>query len=88
MPMVCFTLEKRRRKDRSFVVETGGDEVRMAARGNATSFPMPWTDLLAQLTAADETAAEGHAPPLLRAGAELAGAASVIVKSSDDDAAA
>eukprot|EP00959_Pyramimonas_sp_CCMP1952_P114580 2395439-Pyramimonas_sp.AAC.1 len=83
--MVCFTLEKRYRKERAFDMETGGNEVRMAARGNATSFPMPWTDLLAQLTAAEETAAEGRAPALPRSGAELAGIVSVILKSGGDD---
>ena len=83
--MVCFTLEKRYRKERAFDMEAGGNDVRMAARGNATSFPMPWTDLLAQLTAADATAAEGHAPPLPRTGAELAGIVSVILKSGGDD---
>ncbi|CAK0857205.1 unnamed protein product, partial [Prorocentrum cordatum] len=46
---------------------------------------MPWTDVLAQLTAADEAAAEGHAPRLPRTGAELAGIVSVILKSGGDD---
>eukprot|EP00959_Pyramimonas_sp_CCMP1952_P189739 3969166-Pyramimonas_sp.AAC.1 len=45
--MVCFTLEKRYRKERAFDMEVGANEVRIAARGNATSFPMPWTDVLA-----------------------------------------
>eukprot|EP00959_Pyramimonas_sp_CCMP1952_P438574 9181758-Pyramimonas_sp.AAC.1 len=57
----------------------------MAARGNATSFPMPWTDVLAQLAAAEEAAEDGHAPVIPRTGAELAGIVSVILKSGGDD---
>ena len=83
--MVCFTLEKRYRKERSLDMKAGSNEVRMAARGNATSFPMPWTDVLAQLAAADEVAAEGGAPALPRTGVELAGIVSVILKSGGDD---
>eukprot|EP00959_Pyramimonas_sp_CCMP1952_P035418 742120-Pyramimonas_sp.AAC.1 len=46
---------------------------------------MPWTDVLAQLAAADEAAADGHAPALPRKGAELAGIVSVILKSGGDN---
>ena len=50
--MASFTLERRLRNERAFDVETGSNARRTAARGNATFFPMPWTDMLAQLGAA------------------------------------
>eukprot|EP00959_Pyramimonas_sp_CCMP1952_P291127 6089841-Pyramimonas_sp.AAC.1 len=45
--MACFAREKRYGQERAFDMEAGINEVRMAARGNATSFPMPWADVLA-----------------------------------------
>ncbi|CAK0825765.1 unnamed protein product [Prorocentrum cordatum] len=87
--MVCFTLEKRHRNERSFDMEAGNNTRRMAARGNATSFPMPWTDMLAQLTALEEGASKVRPPSVPRTGKELADIVSVILKSGgDDDAAA
>ncbi|CAK0866693.1 unnamed protein product [Prorocentrum cordatum] len=83
--MVCFTLEKRCRSERTFDMETGNNMIRMAARGNATSFPMPWTDMLAQLSAAEDLAAERKPPSVPHTGAELAGIVSVIMKSGGDD---
>ena len=40
--MICFTLEKKFRGDRAFDMEAGMNRHRIGARGNATSFPMPW----------------------------------------------
>ncbi|CAK0901015.1 unnamed protein product, partial [Prorocentrum cordatum] len=83
--MVCFTLEKRYRNERSFDMEAGNNTRRMAARGNATSFPMPWTDMLAQLTALEEGASKARPPSVPRTGKELADIVSVILKSGGDD---
>eukprot|EP00959_Pyramimonas_sp_CCMP1952_P392612 8226751-Pyramimonas_sp.AAC.1 len=66
-------------------MEVGSNARRMAARGNATSFPMPWTDVLTQLTALEEDASRERPPSLPRTGAELADLASVILKSGGDD---
>ena len=48
--MICFTFEKRYRGHRAMDEVVHGNEHRMAARGNATSFPLPWQDSLKQLT--------------------------------------
>ena len=60
---------------------------RMAARGNATSFPLPWEDLLLQLHASDRCASAGAGIPLPRAGVELANVVSMLLKTAggDDD---
>ena len=39
--MICFTLEKKYRGQRSFDGQAHVNQYRMAARGNATSFPLP-----------------------------------------------
>eukprot|EP00959_Pyramimonas_sp_CCMP1952_P223071 4663617-Pyramimonas_sp.AAC.2 len=46
---------------------------------------MPWTDMLAQLSAAEDLAAERKPPSVPHTGAELAGIVSVIMKSGGDD---
>ena len=66
-------------------MKAGSNDVRMAARGNATSFPMSWTDVLAQLAAADDATAGSCTPALPSTGTELAGIVSVILKSAGDD---
>ena len=47
--MICFTLEKKHRGHRSMDECVQQNSHRMAARGNATSFPLPWQDLMQQL---------------------------------------
>ena len=47
--MICFFLEKKCRGDRAFDEKVHINRHRMGARGNATSFPLPWQDLLRQL---------------------------------------
>ena len=47
--MICFTLEKTYRTIRSFDEPTHVNSRRMACRGSASSFPLPWQDLLSQL---------------------------------------
>ena len=60
---------------------------RMAARGNATSFPLPWEDLLVQLHNSDRCASLGVGIPLPRAGVELAHVVFLLLKTAggDDD---
>ena len=50
---------------------------RMGARGNATSFPLPWQDLLLQL--------EGGKPDLPHTGEALSSFVSVLLKTSDEE---
>ena len=44
--MICFTLEKKYRGSRALDQDHNANKHRMAARGNATSFSLPWDDLL------------------------------------------
>ena len=55
----------------------------MAARGNATSFPLPWHDLLQQLQTNDDDASAQHRVVLPRTGEDLANSVSVLLKTAD-----
>ena len=57
--MISFTLEKKYRGCRSMDQTHNANKHRMAARGNATSFPLPWEDLLKQLQDGEEMAKLG-----------------------------
>ena len=65
-----------------------GNEHRMAARGNATSFPLPWQDLLKQLTETANMEELGRSASLPHTGEEFARVVSIIFKTSNaqDDA--
>ena len=58
---------------------------RVGARGNATSFPMPWQAILAELMRLDESAKHGEAPDLPRTGEDLKHAVKVLLNTSDED---
>ena len=58
---------------------------RMAARGNATSFPLPWEDLLKQLQDGEEMAKLGKQTSLPRTGTQLADVVSVLLKTAAGD---
>ena len=47
--MFCVTFEQRYRGPRAMDELVDGNEYRMAARGHATLFPLPWQDVLKQL---------------------------------------
>ena len=72
MSMTCFTLENKYRNSRSMDEEVQANTYRMAARGNATSFPLPWQYLLVQLQDSERVASMGIGVSLPRAGVELA----------------
>ena len=76
--MICFTLEKKFRGHRSFDEQAHANQYRMAARGNATSFPLPWHDLLQQLKSGDDDAAPHYRVVLPRTGEDLANFVSVL----------
>ena len=75
--MICFTFVKKYRNIRSLDGDVHANTHRMAARGNATSFPLPWEDLLIQLRTSDRCASAGAGIPLPRAGVELANVVSI-----------
>ena len=78
--MCCFSLEKRLLGDRALDQDAFMPRQRLAARGNATTFPLAWEDILQHL----ETAGAG-AVPLPRTGVELAETVSVVLKSMQAD---
>ena len=79
--MVCFSLEKKYRQHRMFDEKAFMNEFRVAARGNATTFPLPWENLLDILQAT--TDAVGAGTPLPHTGTELKNFVSVILKSNE-----
>ena len=82
--MISFTLEKKYRlkEDRLFDQAVHMQRHTIGTRGNATSFPMPWQEILRMLKDVDE----GEAPAdLPRSGEELVQWVQVLLKSSGDD---
>ena len=74
--MCCFSLEKRLLGDRALDQDAFMPRQRLAARGNATTFPLAWEDILQHLEAA-----EAGTLSLPRTGVELAETVSVVLKS-------
>ena len=77
--MVCFTLEAKYRKENPFDQQVHMARHRMGARGNVTSFPLPWQDLLRDLEQDSD-----KAPSLPRTGAELSDLVSVVLKTNEE----
>ena len=75
--MICFTLEKKYRGQRAYDQQVHMQRHRMGARGNATSFPPPWGDLLSQLTGES-------VPKLPHTGDDLSNFVSILLKTSDE----
>ena len=75
--MICFTLEKKYRNMRSLNQGVHANVRRMACRGNGTSFPLPWHDLLKQLKNGEQQSVS-----LPRVGAELADTVSILLKTA------
>ena len=57
----------------------------MAARGNATSFPLPWQDLIQQLHDGDAMETLGQSASLPRTGTELTHVVSILLNTSMGD---
>eukprot|EP00438_Fugacium_kawagutii_P001459 Skav211876 [mRNA] locus=scaffold1431:374175:389938:+ [translate_table: standard] len=80
--MICFSLEQKLRGDRAWDQDAWMNRQRMAMRGNATTFPLAWEDLLQQMQALEATSQkEGEKVKLPHSGAKLREVVSVIVKS-------
>eukprot|EP00438_Fugacium_kawagutii_P014564 Skav232307 [mRNA] locus=scaffold882:595493:597445:- [translate_table: standard] len=80
--MICFSLEQKLRGDRAWDQDAWMNRQRMAMRGNATTFPLAWDDLLQQLQALEpKSCNEGQKVQLPHSGAKLREVVSVIVKS-------
>lgn len=79
--MICFSLEQKLRGDRALDQDAWMNRHRMAVRGNATTFPLAWEDLLQQLQELDgEAAKRSCVAALPHTGSKLRELVSVIVK--------
>ena len=83
--MICCTLELKHRKENPFDSEVHIARHRMGARGNATSFPLPWSDLLSELVRLDSTQTWSAVPDLPSTGEQLSDKFSVLLKTFDDE---
>lgn len=79
--MICFTLEWKYRHENPFDEKVHMAQHRMGARGNATSFPLPWESVLLELGRTEDT---GSAPDLPWVGEELAERVSLLLKTRDE----
>ena len=82
--MICSTLEMKHRKENPFDTTVHMANHRMGARGNATSFPLPWSSLLAELQRLDEKEEAKASPDLPWTGAELSDKISILIKTHDE----
>ena len=86
--MICFTLEAKYRGENPLDEKAHMARHRMGARGKATSFPVPWEALLAELKKTDERNISGQAPDLPWSGDELSDVVSVLLKTRSTHSAA
>eukprot|EP00435_Cladocopium_sp_Y103_P055193 s336_g18.t1 len=67
--LTCFSIERRCLQDRSLAQDAFMNRHRLCAKGNATTFPLPWEDLLSEFERLDgKRAAKGVAPLLPHVG--------------------
>ena len=68
---MCFAVDKENRSSRALDEKLHANEYRVAARGNAFSFPLLWQDLRTQVHDGDTMEELGKGVSLPRTGAEL-----------------
>ena len=83
--MICCTLELKHRRENPFDTEVHMARHRMGARGNATSFPLPWSSLLSELLRLDAQQDGQDQADLPWTGEQLADKISVLLKTNDED---
>ena len=81
--MICFSMEVK--YGNLFSTNVHMQRHRVGARGNATTFPMPWQQLLAELQKLDTDQALGEAPDVPKVGADLAHVVQVLLKTHDSN---
>jgi hypothetical protein len=81
--MICFSLEMKYGNMLDSKVHM--QRHRVGARGNATSFPLPWQSILGELQKLDGEAEAVATPDLPRTGDELKYVVQVLLKTSDED---
>ena len=77
--LLCFSLEKRYRMHRAWDENAWMNQHRLAARGNATTFPLAWENLVEQLQGLE---GENAVSLLPRTGQQLAEVVRVLIKSN------
>jgi hypothetical protein len=80
--MICFAMEVKH--GHMMNSETHMQRHRVGARGNATSFPMPWQDLLGALQDAKADEAESRPPMIPHDPVDLAAVIQILLKSNDE----
>ena len=78
--MVCFSLEVK--YGNMLDTKLHMHRHRVGARGNATTFPLPWEGILGELQKLDGTV---DGPDVPRTGAELQYVVQVLLKTNDED---
>ena len=82
--LTCFSIEWRYLQDRSLAQDAFMNRHRLCAKGNATTFPLPWEDLLSEFQRLDEkVAARKTAGGLPHVGKALSDKIAVIIKLGD-----
>ena len=82
--LTCFSIEWRYLQDRSLAQDAFMNRHRLCAKGNATTFPLPWEDLLSEFQRLDEKLASNHAAACLpHVGKALSDKIAVIIKIGD-----
>ena len=82
--MICCTLEWKHRKFNPLDSDLHMARHRMGARGNATSFPLPWSSLLSELIRLDAIENGSEVCDLPWTGEQLADKVSILLKTFDD----
>ena len=81
--MICFSLEVKYGNMLDSKIHM--HRHRVGARGNVTSFPMPWQTLLAELQRLDVEQSKRQEPDLPHTGQDLANVVQILLKSSDEE---
>ena len=82
--MICSTLEMKHRRENPFDTTVHMANHRMGARGDAASFPLPRSSMLAELQRLDADRESETSPDLPWTGAELSDKISVLIKTHDE----
>ena len=81
--LTCFSIEWRYLQDRSLAQDALMNRHRLCAKGNATTFPLPWEDLLAEFERLGTPATNASVNMLPHVGKELSDKVAVIIKIGD-----
>ena len=81
--MICFSLEVK--YGNLFNSQVHMQRHRTGARGNATTFLLPWESILLELERLDKNAEDGRSLDLPRTGAELKHVVQVLLKTRDEE---